>query len=199
MPSPRNVLVAAIVASIFWGIPGLIQALYQSVASSDRLVSVVLREIVGLFRPFPFLGVLLLTIGLHSVTLAWQIALTLTFCHTVIDLNRDMHSENGLEMKPGLAWCILVFSTGAFALLVAHWLQNDPATISPLFLLLLWSCYLVALAKGIIQKSVLFPTAEALAQKGGRVSHILDLYVGWFTPQTVFLVSTLVLTWFLLR
>jgi hypothetical protein len=75
--------------------------------------------------------------------MAWQIAITLTFCHTAIDLISDFYPETD-TFSPFTMYFFWVFLMTSVVALLVGWLSRKKESVRQLFLLLIWSCILVS-------------------------------------------------------
>ncbi len=142
----------------------------------------------NVFRPlytFVFFGAVCIFLGLYSITAAWHVAITITFFHTAIDLNRNMHDTIGTDL-PGWGQVLLVVVlTGGFACAVQH-LQVRQRAIPLLYLLLLWACFVMATLRAFVYKDYFF------SAEGAAGIHLPTLPPSTWTVYGTFLVTTLI-------
>ena len=190
---------AIIAIASFWLMSALSEQISHGLENSQAFLLIFIRDWIWIFGGFVFIGIMLIIIGLYSKNIAWQIAITLTFCHTVIDLNRDMLRDNGFAPHPLILWSFLFLTTTFVAVFVIHWLQSKPQSIKPMFLLLTWGCMFIAVLKGFMRKSLLFPEAGAVTSKGSWLCYVADTLNGVLVVHGIFFTSAIVVTWFLFR
>lgn len=102
---------------------------------------------------FTSLGCVLAALGHRWATVAWQVAITMTFAHSVIDLAEDLATEGG-GWSATMAWSLVGIATLLAAAGVASWQRAPRASALGLLMPLVWSCVGVAVAR-------LFATAGA--------------------------------------
>ncbi|MBI2432169.1 MAG: hypothetical protein HYV26_04805, partial [Candidatus Hydrogenedentes bacterium] len=94
------------------------------------------------------LGCVLLGLARSSPTLAWQIAATVTFIATTIDLRADLFPGSGAAVTVTLWGFVLLLGVVA-AVLVLQWQRRAGERLVPLFVSLLWALMAVAYLRGI--------------------------------------------------
>ena len=146
----------------------------------------------NLFRPvytFVFFGAVCIVLGLRSLSAAWQVAITATFFHTVVDLNRNWDRHNGFDVPWGIQALIMGVLVGLVAL--AAWrMQDKPGAVPRLYLLLLLLCYGMSCVRTFVQKEYFFPDEGA---RGGLAA-LLERHPGILPIHAIFTVSALITT-----
>lgn len=145
------------------------------------------------FRPvytFVFFGAVCIALGLCSLPVAWHVAITVTFLHTIIDLNRDMPGMLDMEVPFGVQAAVLVLAVGAVALAVQA-LRNRPGVVPGLYLLLMWACFVVSTV-------VSFMRREYIDADGG-LSVLWKMHPSTLTMYAVYVVASLITTWYIWR
>jgi hypothetical protein len=112
---------------------------------------------------FTFIGCALIMITLRWPHLAFQIAVTLTFCHCVIDLVTDEHLFPALQSSPLLMITIIIAASLVVGLLVAAF-QRKPSVLRSMLLILVWSTIAVALIRMFVNGDFSFRQDHSLAQ-----------------------------------
>jgi hypothetical protein len=125
---------------------------YKSLATIGRVVV-----------NFTFIGCALIMITLRWPHLAFQIAVTLTFCHCVIDLVTDEHLFPALQSSPLLMITIIIAASLVVGLLVAAF-QRKPSVLRSMLLILVWSTIAVALIRMFVNGDFSFRQDHSLAQ-----------------------------------
>ncbi len=142
----------------------------------------------NLFRPlytFVFFGAVCIILGLYSITAAWHVAITITFFHTAINLNRNMQDTIGTDL-PGWGQVLLVLVlTGGFACAVQR-LQVRQRAIPLLYRLLLWACFIMATLRAFAHKDYFF------SAEGTAGIHLSAIPPSTWTVYGTFLVTTII-------
>jgi hypothetical protein len=112
---------------------------------------------------FTFIGCALIMITLRWPHLAFQIAVTLTFCHCVIDLVTDEHLFPALQSSPLLMIIIIIAASLVVGLLVAAF-QRKPSVLRSMLLILVWSTIAVALIRMFVNGDFSFRQDHSLTQ-----------------------------------
>lgn len=112
---------------------------------------------------FTFIGCALIMITLRWPHLAFQIAVTLTFCHCVIDLVTDERLFPALQSSPLLMIIITVAASLVVGLLVAAF-QRKQFVLRSMFLILVWSTTAVALVRMFVNGDFSFTQDHSLSQ-----------------------------------
>ena len=130
----------------------LFQAMEEMLGSGGSPTGIGTLIAFNLFRPlytFVFFGTVCILLGLYSVTAAWHVAITITFFHTVVDLNRNMSHTIGTDLPAWGQVLLVVLLTGLFACMVQH-LQSRPRAVPLLYRLLLWACFIMATLRAFV-------------------------------------------------
>ena len=75
--------------------------------------------------------------------MAWQLGITLTFCHAAIDLIRDFYPDVNKISPLTMHFFWVLVMTSLVAFMVSYFSRKDNS-VRNLFLLLIWSCIGVA-------------------------------------------------------
>jgi hypothetical protein len=141
------ILLAGIVT--YWFIPNSLEPFVEGAGDSDGVVLTALRDISRILVNYAFFGFLFVLMIIKFPKIAWQIGITLTFCHAAIDLIRDFYPDANTSSPFTMHFLFVFLMTAAVALLVAFFSRRENS-VSNLFLLLIWSCIIVSfLRKGI--------------------------------------------------
>jgi hypothetical protein len=124
-------------------IPGLLEPLGDKMSYENGIASGILGDILRIFVNYGFYGLLMVWIALYKKSLAWQIGITLTFCHTAVDLLRDMWPQS--PINPWIQLIIVSIMTLVVAYLVAKYRRGENINNS-MFQILVWSCITIAFA-----------------------------------------------------
>ncbi|MCP4643784.1 MAG: hypothetical protein GY851_25285 [bacterium] len=153
---------------------------------------------MGFFRmlyAFIVFGGLSIILGLRSLHAAWQVAVTLTFFHTVLDYLRDMNDVErfGYTMPVTVQVVLLIASTLAMGAWVYR-LQRGANPIVHLYLVVLWACYAIATVRSFFHKDLFFPP-----EGESVLSTLLTKYPSVIFVHGTFTVSAIVTTAFIVR
>lgn len=152
-----------------------------------------LMELARMVDNFVVVGGLLAVLALYRPALAWQIAITATFCHVMIDFIDDLPTEGGLFLPGAPLTALLLVSMAAMTAGVAILSRRGPV-VRPMLLLLTWACMAVALPKPFMNPAFLSPDPEALARAGGWAALVVDKMPSQLVVHAIFLVSAVAAT-----
>ncbi len=139
---------------IFWFFSFLLDPIVESSKGVSGFTMVNLTDIAKLLSNYAFFGIIIIVALMRFPTAAWQMAVTLTFCHTVIDLMKDFHpEETGNSFLFG-GFLLVIAMTAVVALLTAY-IQRHKNSLHMLFLLLIWSTVAVAFLRLAIKPEIL--------------------------------------------
>lgn len=173
---------------IFAILPFSLEPFMDAISKSDGLIPAGLRSLVMMLVNYAFYGLILIAAALYFPKAAWQIGITLTFCHTIIDLADD-HLVEVFTNSPVLASVLAVLlATMAVGLLVTYY-QAKSNQNSNMFMILTWSTIFVSTFKIIF-----YPQKMNLA--GQSFNQII---FGLFIVDIAFLVFAIIVTWITLR
>ncbi|MCL4694680.1 MAG: hypothetical protein KJ060_19480 [Candidatus Hydrogenedentes bacterium] len=185
----------AFVATVFIAYPVVGGLLPEGIADSRTLSALLVRDLFRVLFGFVFFGGLCIILGLRSILAAWQIAVTLTVFHCVLDYVRDLDNPErfGYTLPVPVQLLILLIATGAVGYLTFRF-QQGPQPIRRIYLLVLWACYAVACVRSFFLKDFFFPPeGESL------LSVITQNHASLFFVHGTFTVSAIITTWFILR
>jgi hypothetical protein len=128
---------------IFWFFAFCFDAYVEAGRNIHGFTMIGPRDFAKILSNYAFLGLLMVLIIMRFPSSAWQIAVTLTFSHTVIDLVDDIYPKTLSDSPLTLPFIIVIISTLIVAILAA-WLQRRKNVIRNMFLLLTWTCMIVA-------------------------------------------------------
>jgi hypothetical protein len=122
-----------------------------------------LATIGRVFVSYMFIGLLLITIVLYWPFLAFQIAVTLTFCNCVIDLVDDKKLFPALQSLPLFYFGIIVVASLIVAAVVAVF-QRKRFVLRSMLLILVWSTMTVAIIRLFVSGGFNFRKDHSLTQ-----------------------------------
>jgi hypothetical protein len=117
-------------------------------------------------------------------SVAWQIGITLTFCYAAIDLFQDVFPLTSTDSPFSLYFLLIFLMNLTVGVLTAYFQRNDKI-IRNMFLLMVWSCMVVAFIRlGLFEKP---------ADVAGL--SLFQLIFGKFFVHLIFALSALYITW----
>jgi hypothetical protein len=156
--------------------------------------AMILYQLVRILLNFMFIGCALIFLSTRKPWLLWQSAISITFCHALIDYVEDLGPEN--ELETGL-WFMVIFVV--CALFVASYLvsvfERSNNIVRNMLFLITWSCMLVAYLKLLSNKTVLHPQPG----DAGVWSRIGDVVVEHLPVHAIFTVSAVYITYVALK
>jgi hypothetical protein len=181
--------VAAVMSlAIFWLLPLLLAPLLDSTGYERGLASGVGHDVLRILTNYAFIGLVLIFVAYWASRFAWQMAVTLTFCHTVIDLMQDLKGEAGIQNSLTFQIVCTVVTSLLVAFLTARFARSGN-TLKQMMQLLIWSTLSVATLKQITQVTwaEITTTAPSLL-----VTKVFFVYLVFFT-------AAVYCTWFTVR
>jgi hypothetical protein len=177
-PIWTDLLVVTIMSvAIFWLLPLLLTPLVDSTGYAQGLASGIGHDLLRILTNYAFIALLMLLVGYWGSGFAWQMAITLTFCHTVIDLMVDMKGEAGLQTSLAFQIVCTVVSSLLVAFLTARFVRTGN-TLKQMMQLLIWSTMVVATLKLMTQVTWEQITA---ASPSLLVTKVFFVYIVFFT------------------
>jgi len=180
------ILLAGIVT--YWLIPKSLEPFVDGASDSDGVVLSALRDISRILVNDAFYGFLFVLMVIKFPKIAWQIGITLTFCHAAIDLIRDYFPDTNTLSPFTMHFLFVFLMTSVVALLVASFSRRENS-VSNLFLLLIWSCIIVSFLRMGINPEKL--NVEGLS--------FCQIVCGRFIVDIFFAVSAIVVSWMIVR
>jgi len=172
----------------YWLIPKSLEPFVDTSKNSESFFISVLYELGRIAVNYIFYGFLFVLVIIRYPQMAWQIGITLTFCHAAIDLFRDFYPETN-TFSPFTMYFLFVFLiTAVVALLVAYFSRKENS-IRNLFLLLIWSCIVVSFSRIAINP-------ESLSTEG---LSLCEIVCGRFIVDIFFAVSAMVVSSIIVR
>ncbi|MDB4584130.1 hypothetical protein N9164_13325, partial [Draconibacterium sp.] len=106
---------------IFAIIPFSLEPFMDAASESDGFILAGFRSLVMMLVNYAFYGLILIAAALYFPKAAWQIGITLTFCHTVIDLADDHLVEIFSNSTVVASVLTVLLATLVVGLLVAYY------------------------------------------------------------------------------
>ena len=128
---------------VFWFIPGLMELLTQTAIVNNMPGGTIRDEIARILVNYAFTGLIFVLVLIRFPKVAWQIGITLTFCHAALDLVIDLYPDVNIWSPLNIRFILVFFMTSIVALLTYFFSQKDNVIIK-LFMLLIWSCIIIS-------------------------------------------------------
>ena len=156
--------------------------------------AIAMKDVFLMCFCFISFGCISVLLGLRSLHVAWQVGVTLTFYHTVLDMMRGLSNVKnfGYVIAFPVQMLILLVLTALVGFLVYH-MQQSKKPIRNLYLLAIWSCYGVACARSFLTKAYW----DALTNEG-TFSALVQVNPRMIFVHGTFTVTAIVTTWFIL-
>jgi hypothetical protein len=181
----KEFVVTLIVALlIFWFLSFLLGPVFAANRGYKGFSMVGLRDIAILLSSFAFFGLIIVIAVMRFPTTAWQLAITLTFCHTAIDLIRDFYPDVTANSPFTARFALIFLITLVVGILTAYF-QRKNNMLYNMLLLLVWSTVAVSFLRMSINP-------ENLSVSGLSLCKIV---CGKFIVDIIFLVSACVVSW----
>lgn len=170
---------------IFWIMPNYLDPIVDADSSNQGSFTMLsFADLAKMGSNFAFYGFLMILAVMRFPSAAWQIGITLTFCYAAIDLMQDIFPEVSTNSSFTLYFFLIFLMNLVVAVLTAY-LQRNTGVIRNMFLLLVWSCMVVAFLRlGLFEKSA-----------GDSSQSLCGFICGSFFVHIVFTLSALYITW----
>ena len=186
-----EVLVVAVMSTaIFWLLPLLLEPLVDATGYSHGVVSGIGNDILRILSNYAFIGFLIILVGYWGSGFAWQMAITLTFCHTVIDLMVDLEGETQVQTSLVFQIIFTSVSTLLVALLTGRF-SRKANSLKRMMQLVIWSTMLVALLKLMTQVTWEQITSTTPFLLVSKIFFVYLVFLGaaayctWFTVKKI--------------
>ena len=128
---------------IFWAFSSWLDPIVDAGAGVKSFTMIGLRDMAIIFSNYAFFGLIMVVAVIYFPYSAWQIAIALTFCHTVIDFSEDVFTDSAGQSLIGARLALVLLMTFVISALTA-WFQRRKNINKNMFLLLVWSTVFVA-------------------------------------------------------
>jgi hypothetical protein len=173
---------------IFWVMPGILDPMVDEGYSQGSFVMFNIVDLAKIISNYAFFGFILILIIIWLPSLSWQIGITFTFCYAAIDLMQDVYPDVVANNPFTLYFAFILLMNLIVGLLTAYF-QRKNHIIRNMFLLLVWSCLVVAFLRlGLFEKS-----------GNGAELTICGLICRKYFVHIVFALSALYISWFAVR
>ena len=136
-------LIMLMALGIYLLIPAVLEPLADRMSYERSFTYGIFGDFLRMFVNYAFYGILMIAAALYRNALAWQIGITLTFCHTAIDWARDLRPTPETSLGPLNQLIIVAISTLFIAYLVAIYRRKENINNS-MMQILVWSTVCVA-------------------------------------------------------
>ncbi|MCG6186330.1 hypothetical protein [Maribellus maritimus] len=171
---------------IFWLLPNTIEWLGNTSIVNNMTGGTISAEIARIADNYTVTGLIFVLVLMRFPKAAWQIGITLTFCHTAIDLFRDFYPDINPWLPFNLRFFYIFIFTMAVALLT-HFFSKRKMVIVNLFYLLIWSCISISFLRMFVDSAKL--DIEGLT--------FCQVVCGKYIVDIFFAASAIALTWVL--
>lgn len=180
------ILVAGLVT--FWLIPKTLEPFVDSANNNDGFVVGFLRDVARILVNYAFYGFLFVLWIVRFPKLAWQIGITLTFCHTAIDLFLDFFPEAD-TFSPFTIYFLFVFLATTVVTILVTYFRRCENVVRNMFLLLIWSCIIISFSRMGINPEKLTIAELSFSQ----------IIFGKFVVDIFFAVSAILVSFIIVR
>jgi hypothetical protein len=161
----------------------LLESYLDTINNSDGILNESSATIIRVLVSYTFIGCLLIIIALRWPFVAFQIAVTLTFCHCMIDLVTDNRLFPELQSSLLLIIAIIIVASLVVSVLVTIF-QRKQFVLRSMFLILVWSTVAVAIIRMIADGEFNFKGNHSLSQ----------IIIGDLFVFNVFIISAIMVT-----
>ena len=184
----------AYVAALFGGYMLLGQLLPEGFGDREGAMALIARTALSLLFGYVLFATVAIVLGLHSLQAAWQVAITMTFFHTVLDYTRDLSDAGRFGYTLSGAGQLIVLVVCCAIVGGLSWrFMRGPNTVQRQFLLVLWACYLTACVRAFGHKDFFFPPEGKSA-----LDYIFQDHPGLIFVHGTFTVTAIITTGFIL-
>jgi hypothetical protein len=171
-----------------WLFPNLLEPFVDAGSESDGFVLSLLRTAARVLLNYGFYGFVFVLAIMRFPKVAWQIGITLTFCHAAIDLVRDFYPNLNPWAPFTMHFFWVLLMTAVVALLTAYYSRRKNSTVN-LFLLLIWSSIGVSLLRLVFLSGSLSVSGMSLC----------EIICNKFFVDIFFILSAIAVTWIILK
>jgi hypothetical protein len=183
-------LAVLFVVAVFthWLWPNLLESFAHAGNEADNIILVLIHGVARVLLNYGFYGFVFVLVILRFPQAAWQIGITLTFCHAAIDLIRDFYPDLNPWAPFTMHFLWVFLMTAVVAGLTAFYSRRENSTVN-LFLLLIWSGVAVSLLRLVF-------LSESLSVTGMSFCEIIcdRFFVDIFFIVNAIVVSRIIIT-----
>ena len=174
-------LVLVIAIGVYWWYPMLIEPLADNLNYNGGLVEGIAGDVSRMFVNYAFYGLIMILIALYRKELAWQVGITLTFCHAAIDMMRDIRPQPDVTVNLWIQLVAVIILTLIVAYLVAKYRHGQHINNS-MFQILVWSTIFISIDN---------LSLDLWFEGGIKDTGFWNIYFRRFFVDTVFLISAI--------
>ncbi len=154
----------------------LFNSYLKMIENNDSVFYAILFNIGRVIINYAFIGCMLIIIALRWPFLSFQIAVSLTFSHAMIDLIIDDGLFHKLQSLPLLIMAILLATALVIGVLVGIF-QRKRRVLKSMFLILLWSLIIVAIVRMIADGTFNFNRGHSFARIVFGDLFVFDIFI----------------------
>ncbi len=174
-------LILFIAMGVYWWYPILLEPLADNLNYDGGLFEGIAGDVSRMFVNYAFYGFVMILIVLYRKELAWQVGITLTFCHAPIDMMRDIRPQPDVTVNPWIQLVAVIILTLIVANLVAKYRHGQNIN-NALFQILVWSTIFISFENlGL----------DLWFEGGIKDTGLWNIYFRRFFVDTVFLISAI--------
>jgi hypothetical protein len=159
---------------IFWAIAAWLDPIVDAIPKGPRFTMLENSDVAIMFSNYAFYGFLMILSVIFFPSSAWQMAITLTFCHTVIDLMQDVYPPTD-ENTMLAGRMVLVSSLTIIVAVFTAWGRHQKKLLNWMMQLLTWSTVAVAFMRLFYEQDMaelsVLPLSEVVY--GKLIVHII--------------------------
>lgn len=146
---PELALLTILALAVYWILPGFFSHLsgLGRYSYEHGWIYGISGDVLRIASNYAFYGFIMIIIAYLNSAIAWQIAISMTFIHSSIDLMRDLLPETGIETSATFQYSFIFISTLIVASLCALIIRKSKQTIPWLLYLLVWACMFISYIK----------------------------------------------------
>ncbi len=171
-----------------WLWPNLLESFVYAGSVNDGFGLSMIRGIARVLVNYAFYGFILVLVIMRFPKMAWQIGITLTFCHAAIDLVRDFYPDLNPWAPFTMHFLWVFIMTAVVGSLTVYFSRHENSEVN-LFLLLIWSCIVVSLLRLVFLSGSLSVSGMSFCR---IVCHR-------FFVDIFFILSAVAVTWIILK
>ena len=178
----KEILIVLVIAiGVYWWYPMLLEPLADNLNYDGGLVEGIAGDVSRMFVNYAFYGLIMILIALYRKELAWQVGITLTFCHAAIDMMRDIRPQPDVTVNLWIQLVAVIILTLIVAYLVAKYRHGQHINNS-MFQILVWSTIFISIDN---------LSLDLWFEGGIKDTGFWNIYFRRFFVDTVFLLSAI--------
>ncbi len=178
----------AVAVFTHWLWPNLLESFVYAGSAADSFALSMVRGVARVLVNYAFYGFVFVLVIMRFPKVAWQIGITLTFCHAAIDLIRDLYPDLNPWAPFTMHFLWVFLMTAIVSLLTVYYNRRENSAIN-LFLLLIWSCIGISLLR-------LFFLSGSLSVSGMSFCQVV---CHRFFVDIFFIINAIIVSWIILK